>query len=196
MAALRQRHRNWKNPTIQAILDFVEANEGVDRCWPTWTTPELPTWQLLGKLVLVGDAAHALQPSSGQGACQALEDAETLALLLKHYLTPIVAEQNEYGHDNGNLQSQGQSQEQNLSERRIGQALDRYVAIRSPRIHKIYVRTQKISRMKMDLGLFMEMTMYLMIYMMTWFKDEYGKELMDYDVPQEVEKVINEMNDS
>ena len=36
-----------------------------------------------GRTVLLGDAAHAMTPNLGQGAGQALEDAATLALLLR-----------------------------------------------------------------------------------------------------------------
>jgi 2-polyprenyl-6-methoxyphenol hydroxylase-like FAD-dependent oxidoreductase len=44
--------------------------------------PPLPRWYQ-GRAVLVGDAAHAVSPHSGQGACMALEDAMYLAKVLR-----------------------------------------------------------------------------------------------------------------
>lgn len=44
----------------------------------TFDLPHVPTWWR-GRSVLVGDAAHAPSPSSGQGASMALEDAVVLA---------------------------------------------------------------------------------------------------------------------
>ena len=42
----------------------------------------LPTWQQ-GRVLLIGDAAHAVSPNAGQGAAMALEDAMYLAKLLR-----------------------------------------------------------------------------------------------------------------
>jgi 2-polyprenyl-6-methoxyphenol hydroxylase-like FAD-dependent oxidoreductase len=51
--------------------------------WPFHTVPKLDTWSSkAGKVVLIGDAAHAIPPTTGQGANQAFEDAYSLAVLL------------------------------------------------------------------------------------------------------------------
>lgn len=49
--------------------------------WPIEELPELPTWHSQ-RMVLVGDAAHAVSPSTGQGASLAVEDAVVLARTL------------------------------------------------------------------------------------------------------------------
>jgi FAD-dependent urate hydroxylase len=48
----------------------------------THDLPTVPTWQR-GPLVIIGDAAHAPSPSSGQGASMAAEDAIVLAKCLR-----------------------------------------------------------------------------------------------------------------
>jgi FAD-dependent urate hydroxylase len=48
----------------------------------THDLPQVPTWQR-GPMVVIGDAAHAPSPSSGQGASMAAEDAVLLAKSLR-----------------------------------------------------------------------------------------------------------------
>ncbi|MEP7001037.1 MAG: FAD-dependent monooxygenase [bacterium] len=48
----------------------------------TYDLPRVPCWSD-GRMVLVGDAAHAVSPSSGQGASLAIEDAVELARCLR-----------------------------------------------------------------------------------------------------------------
>ncbi len=51
--------------------------------WPQHTLPKLDRWTSeRGRVVLIGDAAHAIPPTTGQGANQAFEDGFSLALTL------------------------------------------------------------------------------------------------------------------
>ncbi|GAB3433773.1 FAD-dependent oxidoreductase [Actinophytocola sediminis] len=50
--------------------------------WNSYDFPTVPTWHR-DRLIIVGDAAHATAPSSGQGASMAFEDAVTLARCLR-----------------------------------------------------------------------------------------------------------------
>jgi len=52
--------------------------------WPFNTLPDLASWTSLPhrRTVLLGDAAHAIPPTGGQGACQAIEDAYTFAMVV------------------------------------------------------------------------------------------------------------------
>ncbi|MER5437436.1 FAD-dependent monooxygenase [Streptomyces sp. NPDC002790] len=49
--------------------------------WALYDRPPLPSWTL-GRMTLLGDAAHPMFPFYGQGAAQALEDAAVLARCL------------------------------------------------------------------------------------------------------------------
>ncbi|KAI1374158.1 hypothetical protein F4677DRAFT_447803 [Hypoxylon crocopeplum] len=77
----RGRHGDWTDPLIGQCL----AKANLDNIYPIFVIPDLPYWGRDG-CVLVGDAAHALPPKSGQGVSQAFEDGEALPLLLAGYL--------------------------------------------------------------------------------------------------------------
>ncbi|MBA9006277.1 FAD-dependent monooxygenase [Thermomonospora cellulosilytica] len=78
LAELRRRFGAWHDP-IPALLESASP-ESVLR-HDIEELPPLKTF-VRGRAVLLGDAAHAMTPNMGQGACQALEDEVTLAALL------------------------------------------------------------------------------------------------------------------
>ena len=55
--------------------------------WPFYTLTRLPSWSSpSGKVLVLGDAAHAIPPTAGQGVNQAFEDIFMLSLLLSNRL--------------------------------------------------------------------------------------------------------------
>jgi 2-polyprenyl-6-methoxyphenol hydroxylase-like FAD-dependent oxidoreductase len=56
---------------------IVRATDEALGPWNTEDLPRVPVWHA-GRVVLLGDAAHAVSPASGQGASMAMEDAATL----------------------------------------------------------------------------------------------------------------------
>ncbi|MBH0780292.1 FAD-dependent oxidoreductase [Nocardia bovistercoris] len=72
---LRRRFGHWHNP-IPSLLDAIDPAALLRH--DIYDLPRLDTY-VRGRVALVGDAAHAMTPNLGQGACQALEDAVVLA---------------------------------------------------------------------------------------------------------------------
>lgn len=64
---------------IRAVL--AAATPELSLVQRIWTTPPLRSF-VRGRVVLIGDAAHAMTPNLGRGACEALADAAVLAELL------------------------------------------------------------------------------------------------------------------
>jgi len=109
----------WHSP-IPALIEST-APEAVFRLPISDLGGRLPSFRR-GRTVLLGDAAHAMTPDLGQGAGQALEDAATLAALLR----PVAAAPSS-------------------DPAAIHDALDRYDELRRP-------RTQELARRARLLG--------------------------------------------
>ncbi|KXH60485.1 hypothetical protein CSAL01_10140 [Colletotrichum salicis] len=80
---LLQRDYDQLHDTARHILDQLCSRSNRLLSWPFYTMPRLPSWSSSsGNVIIIGDAAHAMPASSGQGVNQALEDAYSLARLI------------------------------------------------------------------------------------------------------------------
>jgi 2-polyprenyl-6-methoxyphenol hydroxylase-like FAD-dependent oxidoreductase len=72
---LRSRYGSWAQP-IPDVLSATDPRDVLRN--DLYDREEARQWSR-GPVVLVGDAAHPMRPHLGQGGCQGLEDAATLA---------------------------------------------------------------------------------------------------------------------
>ncbi|KAK8195933.1 hypothetical protein M8818_007084 [Zalaria obscura] len=168
---LQARHQGWWDPLITTVL----YNAKVDTVWPTWTLPDLPYWGRDG-CVLVGDAAHALNPASGQGVSQALEDAATLPLLLAGYLRQNTTD----------------------PERAIALSIKGFYEIRKDRVKGFAETAKKVGSPKVRPSFIAQLGLYILMWAVThlsWFgKLAFGDLLKIYSwrASAEVERKLAE----
>ncbi len=71
-------------PRLDKLLSLVTACSK----WGLFTRPLTQNWGR-GRIQLIGDAAHAMLPNAGQGACQAFEDSYILGRWLQASADPV-----------------------------------------------------------------------------------------------------------
>ncbi|KAJ5634876.1 hypothetical protein N7528_002718 [Penicillium herquei] len=181
MKALHKRHGKWSDPVIRHIVNTAK----VETMWPTWTTPELPIWDRDG-IVLLGDAAHALPPTSGQGSGQALEDSECFPLFLSHYLRKAY----EQGEDSKSATA--------LNERdAINLAAKKHRELRAPRVNALLKDAQRKQQAKHKKNVVEEFFMYFILLLVGFFASSNpSKDVFEYNMAEEVHKVLAEENNS
>ena len=107
IADMRREFEGWDARVLQLIDSATDTKR-----WALLDREPLERW-VKGKVALLGDAAHAMLPYFGQGAAQAVEDAEVLADCLRDATAATAP-----------------------------QALLRYEAIRLPRASKVQVMSR------------------------------------------------------
>ncbi len=79
MAELRALFKDFNEPT-RAFLEHVESAEA----WQVASVRPLESWSSAsGRVVLVGDAAHAMLPHKAMGLSQGIEDAGAIGHILR-----------------------------------------------------------------------------------------------------------------
>ncbi|OAP59673.1 hypothetical protein AYL99_06971 [Fonsecaea erecta] len=167
---LQRRQGMSKDPVIQHLINEADIELKI----ATWVTPKLPTWAS-DRVILVGDAAHALPSSSGQGASPALEDAYTITFLLRHFLS--------LAYD---------SRSRTMTEENaIRLASEQYCEIRKPHVEAILDGAIKIEMRRSTAGILTEYAMYTAMWIMCkFFPGFMTRQISQYSLEDEVNKVI------
>ncbi|KAK7032787.1 FAD-binding protein [Favolaschia claudopus] len=175
---LLQRHSLWKSPAdtplstvFREIVNLGCAESSQLLILPGYITPRLPHWSSLsgsGRILLLGDAAHAMPPSAGQGVACAVEDAVAIALLLKHYRV-----------------SHRFSVEESL--RRTG---DAYEGVRMKRVGRILDIAKRSGNSKKTLNWWQEKLRDWILWIICKLPESLNDSQFAYDVEVEIAKYI------
>lgn len=80
MGMLESSLKEWPEMVQSSVSAMATENLTI---WPYYSLPILENWISGGaRILILGDAAHAIPPMGGQGTCLAIEGAYSLALAL------------------------------------------------------------------------------------------------------------------
>ncbi|ETI22075.1 hypothetical protein G647_06146 [Cladophialophora carrionii CBS 160.54] len=164
-ATLQKHHENERWPDL---VHAASKNIDVETLtlWPYYKVPELSSWSSKsGRVIVIGDAAHAMPPTGGQGAAMAFEDALTLADTLSALKMDETGKEDE-------------------SAARATDALSRWQSVRRERVKKILAFTAKGGDMrKHSVGTLQQLVKeWLMWAYFLWVGDEGGLSwIYEYD---------------
>ncbi|KAJ3719345.1 hypothetical protein C8R42DRAFT_584617 [Lentinula raphanica] len=206
MPLLLKRHGSWKsiyddpkdpkNTLFKQIITVACTGKEHNNWFilPRFYTPLLPHWTSLhglskegsetgipsskgtGRIILLGDAAHAMPPEGAQGVSCAFEDALTLALLLKHYLPQDLTT----SHPQDALAVEG-----------IAKACKSYEDIRMPRVNKIISEAREKADRKREISWVQDKIREIVIWVFSWLPESYmNDEIFAYDVEDSVAKYL------
>lgn len=169
---LLARHAAWVGPegrtTHNMLIEHgtsAAASEVI--VVPTWITPPLARYAVSsGRVVLLGDAAHAMPPESGQGASLALEDAQAIVLLLQRFL--------------------GSADEAEALRR----AAEAFQGLRKDRVDCILVEAKKRGETKRKMGRWEEWMRDWTIWAMSFLPASWLDWKLGYEVGAEVDKFL------
>ncbi|KAJ7116506.1 hypothetical protein C8R44DRAFT_627586 [Mycena epipterygia] len=177
---LMARHADWTSPAdapghpvFREIMSLGCTDPSASRLLilPGYVMPRLPHWSSLtgsGRILLLGDAAHAMPPHAGQGVACAVEDAVAIALLLKHYRV-----------------SHRFDMEDSL--RRTAKA---YEAVRMKRVGKILDVAESRGARKRNLSWFQEKVRDWVLWIVCKLPESLNDRQFAYDVEVEIAKYI------
>ena len=95
LAAMTDREwRSWLlelfAPDLTPACSIIASTPGPLTGWATYDLPSVRRWHR-DRMIVIGDAAHATSPASGQGASMAVEDAVELGRCLRDLSDPAAA---------------------------------------------------------------------------------------------------------
>lgn len=85
LADTRDRFEGWAPEIGDVLARVTPRTAGAQRLVVTPPKPRIAATRAGRRVVLVGDAAHAMTPNLGRGACEAVVDAAVLARALDRY---------------------------------------------------------------------------------------------------------------